>query len=331
MTERTRPPRGTARTLLVIGGTGFFGKSVLDAFARGLLAPWDIGRVIAQARDTGRLARESPELHGAGVTLVDADIARATELPAADYVIHAACSADAQRYRDDPEGERRSILAGVEHFCALAPAALPGARIVYCSSGAVYGAQPAGVAALDEAFAPAPVAGLADYKRAYAEAKREAEARIAALGHAGMSVAVARCFAFVGAYLPRDGHFAIGNFLADGVAGRPVAVAARHSVWRSWMHADDLVRWLLTIADAASPACPIYNVGSDEALLVEHAARIVAERFGTRALLPERTSDMVDRYVPDIARARRELGLSLTHDLASAVDTVAARLAEPCR
>lgn len=320
----------SGRTLLLLGGTGFFGKSVLDAFARGLLKEWGIGRVIALARDTGRLRRDCPELVGAGVELVDADLATATALPPADLVIHAACSADAARYRIDPAGERQAILRGVERFCAIAPA-LETAKIVYCSSGAVYGAQPADVAALDEAFAPAPAAELVDYKQAYAEAKREAEARIAALGERGMNVAVARPFAFVGAYLPRDRHFAIGSFLADGLAGRPVRVAARQQVWRSWMHADDLVRWLLTIADAASPACPIYNVGSDEALLVEDAARIVADRFGTSALVPERTSDAVDRYVPSIAKARAELGLTLTHDLASAVDDVAARLAEPCR
>lgn len=317
----------SGRTLLVIGGTGFFGKSVVDAFARGLLAEWGVRRVIALARDTGRLVQECPELVGAGVELVDTDIATATALPPADYVIHAACSADAARYRDDPEGERRNILRGVERFCELVPT-LGAARIVYCSSGAVYGAQPAEVAALDEEFVPTPTAGLVDYKQAYAEAKREAEARIAATG---LNVAVARPFAFVGAYLPRDRHFAIGNFLADGLAGRAVKVAARHQVWRSWMHADDLVRWLLTIADAASPACPVYNVGSDEALLVEDAARIVAERFGGHALVPERTSDAIDRYVPSIAKARVELGLTLTHDLASAVDDVAARLAEPCR
>jgi nucleoside-diphosphate-sugar epimerase len=320
----------SGRTLLLLGGSGFFGKSVLDAFARGLLAEWDVARVIALARDTGRLRRECPELVGPRVDLVDADIATATTLPDADVVIHAACSADAARYRDDPEGERRNILSGVDRFCDLAPM-LGAAKIVYCSSGAVYGAQPAEVAALDEDRVPAPATGLVDYKRAYAEAKRAAEVRIAMLGGAGLNVAVARPFAFVGAYLPRDRHFAIGSFLADGVAGRAVKVAARQAVWRSWMHADDLVRWLLTIADAASPACPIYNVGSDEALLVEDAARIVATRFGTSALVPERTSAVVDRYVPGIAKARGQLGLTLAHDLASAVDDVAARLAEPCR
>lgn len=46
-----------SKTLLVIGGTGYFGKSILDSFARGQLAPYGIGRVIAMARDTRKLRR----------------------------------------------------------------------------------------------------------------------------------------------------------------------------------------------------------------------------------------------------------------------------------
>ena len=49
------------RTLLVIGGSGFFGKSILDAFARGLLKPLNITHVIVMARNAQRLIKEAPE------------------------------------------------------------------------------------------------------------------------------------------------------------------------------------------------------------------------------------------------------------------------------
>ena len=42
-------------TLLLTGATGFFGKSILDAFRRDLLAPFGIGRIIALARSAQRL------------------------------------------------------------------------------------------------------------------------------------------------------------------------------------------------------------------------------------------------------------------------------------
>ena len=38
-------------SLLIIGGTGFFGKSILDSFQRGLLTPYAIDRIIVGARN----------------------------------------------------------------------------------------------------------------------------------------------------------------------------------------------------------------------------------------------------------------------------------------
>lgn len=318
------------RSLAVIGGTGFFGKSILDAFRRGLLTPWGIERVVAVSRRPDALAREYPELMGPGVELATLDITAVDgggTLPRADYVIHAANTTDARAYAADPLRERATILAAAEHFVTRATTDCPDAAVVYTSSGAVYGQQSADVAAITEDAPLADAEGLVAYKRDYAEAKRLAEQTIARYGSDRLArVAVARCFAFVGPYLPRDQHFAVGNFLADGMAGRPITVSARHPVIRSYMHANDLVRWLLTIADAATPACPVYNVGSDEGVDVADLAGRVAARYGVPVHLAERTGAPVDRYVPSIARATSDLGLSLTFRLDQALDATVAQL-----
>lgn len=316
----------TERSLLLIGGTGFFGKSFLDAHRRGLLKPWSIDRIVVVARSASSLGRDHPGLVTSDITLLDADAASASSLPAADFVVHAASTTDARRYAEDPKGERANIIGAIDNYIRIAQQVHRSSRIVFASSGAVYGQQPPELAELAEDFTPGEAGGLADYKRDYAEAKRLSEARIIELGAAGLRTSIARCFAFIGYYLPRDQHFAIGNFLADGLAGRPVRVAARKAVYRSYMHADDLVRWLMTIADAASPASPLYNVGSDEALTVGEVAKVVASRFRVTAEVPSITDPAIDRYVPSILRARRELGLELTYDLEAAVDEVATRL-----
>lgn len=316
------------RSLAVLGGTGFFGKSILDAFRRGLLQPWSIERVIAVARNPETLRTKHPELVGPGVELAALDVATAATLPRADYLVHAANTTDAKRYADDPKGERAAILAAADNFADRAAIDCPDARVVYASSGAVYGQQPEEVTGLDEDAPLAGAEGLVAYKRDYAQAKRLAEGRVARLGRErGVRVSVARCFTFVGPYLPRDGHFAIGNFLADGIAGRPVMVKAHAPVIRSYMHADDLVRWLLTIADNASVECPIYNVGSDEGVDVADLAQRVAARYGVEACVAERAASPTDRYVPAIGRAASELGLRLDLDLDRALDATVARLA----
>ena len=314
------------KSLLVIGGTGYFGKSILDSFARGQLAGYGIERVIALARHTRTLRDEAPQLIVPGVELIDGDIAVVNELPAADIVIHAAASTDATRYLERPEEERRNIQAGTFNYCRLAPDVHRHGKIVYVSSGAVYGTQPPDLEHIGEYYRVPDPDDIPAGKRDYAIAKRDAETAVRDLAANGLDVSIARCFAFVGPWLPRHLHFAIGNFIADGLAGHPIRVKAKGAVYRSYMHSDDLVDWLLRIALAGSPQCPAYNVGSDEGFLLGDVARAVADHFGVDADVPEISEAWVDRYVPATGKARAELGLALRYDLAAAIAQTAAAI-----
>jgi len=311
---------------MVIGGSGFFGKSILDAWRRGLLSPWGIDRVIVVARSASVLRQTHPDLLGDHVELIDADVGTAMSLPCADYVIHAASSTDARRYAEFPQEERANILQSIDNYCSIALTTHRNSKIVYTSSGAVYGQQPASLDRVGEDYEPGQAADLVAYKRDYAEAKRLAEGRIADLGRRGLTVSVARCFAFVGFYLPRDQHFAIGNFIEDGRLSRPIKVNAQKSVYRSYMHADDLVRWLMTIAHNGDTSCPVFNVGSDAGYTMGEVAKAVAARFAVEAIIPAITQPEIDRYVPSIDKAKSALGLDISLDLAAAIDDVARRL-----
>jgi nucleoside-diphosphate-sugar epimerase len=311
-------------SLLVIGGSGFFGKSILDAFKRGLLEPWSIDHIKVLARSASHLVATNPDLISKKVSLYDLDITRCTELPFADYVIHAAASTDVRNYLSRPKEERINIQLGTTNFCKLAPRYLSQSKILYVSSGAVYGQQPAHLEFIHENAELEDIATLEPGKQGYAAAKREAESHIIGLGREGLNVAIARCFAFVGLHLPRHQHFAIGNFIEDGLSGRPITVKARHTVYRSYLYADDLVSWLMTIVAKSTPYCSIINVGSSEAVLMSDLAKQMAQYFGVEAIVPALTESSVDRYVPSIQRAL-VLGCQKPLSLESAISaTIAA-------
>ena len=319
--------------MLLTGGTGFFGKSILDAFGRGLLAPFGVERIVAVARQASRLRAEAPELCSAAIELVDADVRDLDSTFDADLLIHAAASSDARSYRDDPGTEARIIVEGTRRVCEAARSAKRRPRLLYVSSGAVYGRQPRGVVAIGE-NTPWTVDADPD-KEAYVQAKRAAEAIVQDMAEcAGVPARIARCFAFVGPWLPLDKHFAIGNFIGNAWRGEPVDVRARHPVFRSYLHADDLAIWLLQLATAEGDRCEIFNVGSDEAVSIRDLASLVATVGGVGVALPKMSSaeaeDAVaqpDRYVPDIGRARRELGLEVTIPLRDAVERTLRSLA----
>ena len=314
------------KTLLVTGGTGFFGRSILDAHRRGVLGAFGIDRIVVVARHAHRLRAEAPELCSAAVELVEADVLTLDSAFDADAVIHAAASSDARRYDADPAAEARIIVDGTRRVCEVIRDARRRPRLLYVSSGAVYGRQSPGTSAMDER---APLsADVAGDKATYVQAKRTAESLVREFAAAeNVPARIARCFAFVGPWLPRDEHFAIGNFIGNALRGEPVEVRARHTVIRSYLHADDLAVWLLRLATAEGDGCETFNVGSGEAVALRDLAARVAAAGGVGVSFPESSSkgmlaplEPVDRYVPDVTRARNELGLTVTIPLRDAIE-----------
>ncbi len=301
--------------LLVTGGTGFVGTWLLaslvhacDRLALGCA-------IVVLTRDPAAFAAASPSLarHGA-VALVRGDV-RTFDFAAvggADAVVHAATPASAALARDAPLEMLDTIVEGTRRV--LDYARLQGRiRVLFTSSGAVYGAQPATLPAMDEDYrgGPDPLAT----SNAYHEGKRVAELRCAI--HAeryALDVTIARLFAFVGPRLPLDRHFAIGNFVADALAGGPIAISGDGTAVRSYQYAAEMTGWLWRIF-ARGAAGRAYNVGSEEAHDLASVARAVARIAGLDparvTIARERRADGdVDRYVPSTARARHELDLT---------------------
>jgi dTDP-glucose 4,6-dehydratase len=306
-------------TLLIIGGTGFFGKSILDSFQRGLLQTWSIDHVIVMARNVEGLKDKAPSLIVGKVTLISADISKMDYLPQAEFVIHAAASSVASNYLKSPLMERSNILSGVLNYCKLAKIFHQHSKILYVSSGAVYGTQSPELEMISEGYKFANPDDIPEGKRDYACAKRDAEKVFMGMGSSGLNVSVARCFSFVGPWLPLNQHFAIGNFIADGLAGREIEVLAKHRVYRSYMYADELVEWLMTIASASNQTCPIWNVGSEESILIDDLAQVVGCNFGLAPTESHYIVDKIDRYVPSTRKIQRELGIVMKMNLITAI------------
>ena len=63
-----------SRSLLIIGGTGFFGKSILHSFQRDLLSQFGIERIIVGARNIESFQNKFPELIDHRIELVKMDV-----------------------------------------------------------------------------------------------------------------------------------------------------------------------------------------------------------------------------------------------------------------
>jgi nucleoside-diphosphate-sugar epimerase len=308
--------------LFVTGGTGFFGKWLLETFAFAN-AELELGaELVALTRNRRRFLNSMPHLADRRDVQFHEGNVRTFDFPDGEFshIIHAATDASATLNELDPRAMFDVIVDGTSRMLAFAERC--GARrVLLTSSGAVYGSQPSGMTHISEEYLGGP--DLFSRSAAYAEGKRVAELLCGQAHYrTGIEIAVARCYAFVGPFLPLDRHFAIGNFLNDALCGGPVVVRGTGRDVRSYLYAADLASWLWSIL-VIGRACHPYNVGSDAAMCIADVAQSVAKLadcdvdFRGNASTPSASATY---YVPSVERAREELGLSVYTSYQTAIE-----------
>ncbi len=317
------------RRIFVTGGTGFFGRWLLESFAHVNRALALEAHMVVLSRDPEAFALKAPHLQqNRAIQFVRGDVrsfsvdeVRAQNCEASfDFFIHAATEASAQLNANEPLRMFDTIVNGTR--AALEFAVATGAkRFLLTSSGAVYGPQPSEMTHIPEDFSGGP--DCTQPGSAYGEGKRAAEL-LCAFFHKqhGIEPLIARCFAFVGPFLPLDTHFAIGNFIRDATAGGPIRIGGDGTPVRSYLYASDLAIWLWTILFRGLALRP-YNVGSAKDLTIAQLAAIVSEVVGDgMQVVQERVPDPAQattRYVPRNVRARTELSVAERIDLSEAI------------
>jgi len=314
---RSEPRALSGHRVFLTGGTGFLGRSLLDYFAESARVHGSDFELHVLSRTPEAFLERHPRcrtlpwlhLHQGSVT---------QPLPLRgrfSHVVHAAADTHARYAAAD---WMMQIVDGTRN--ALEFARRSGAsRFLLLSSGAVYGAQPASLARVDEAFTGAPAPTLPS--SAYGQAKRVAEQLCTAYRQEfGLETVVARCFAVVGEHMPLDGPYAIGNFIRDAMQGGSIRVAGDGTPLRSYLHARDAAHWFTTLLLAGQPG-EAYNVGSDAGRSIREVAELVAACLSpaSRVTVTSNAADGVRSvYVPSIAKAAT-LGLQVETALDEAI------------
>jgi nucleoside-diphosphate-sugar epimerase len=315
------------KRLFLTGGTGFFGKSFLECIGTYKKSnSLDLDLVILTRNSSAFIEKNSGLYDPSWISFHEGDI-QSFSFPKEkfDHILHFATPADATWNVTHPLEMFDTIVNGTRRVLDFA-AQSKVKSVLFASSGAVYGKQPSDCTHVPETYLGAP--DLTQANSSYGEGKRVAEY----LGNTysrkhGFDFKIARCFAFAGPHLDPDAHYAIGNFIRDAVSGKPLTIQGDGTPHRSFLYSDDLVTWLTKILLDGKNSTP-YNVGSDEDLSIKELATKIIKILNLSNEIVIKSAPTagkpVERYVPSIDLAKKDLGLKVYTSLDDSIKLTAA-------
>lgn len=292
--------------IVIFGGTGFVGTWLVAALLHAN-QQLELGiDVILASRNVKQALGKLNLIQSDPVTFFELDLRsdKHFEFGSADYYVHAATpsvsttgSSDIELVMDATIGGARNILSHIQRHPS-------NPSFLHTSSGAVYGPQPLDLAKRLERD-PTEVNTPAS---PYGRAKLTAEDMVRTATMDGLiRGSNPRLFAFLGPHIAVDQHFAIGNFLKDGLEGRKIRVSGNPRTVRSYLYPSDLTVWLIKLM--AEPHIEAINIGSDQSYTVLELATLVSSmtsNLGVDLLNPNLPAS---RYVPSTERGRNLLGV----------------------
>ena len=298
--------------IFLFGGTGFLGKWLTELFIfanRELCAGPEVTILTRRPADAITFFKVEERDR---IRFIEADLSSGVpDIDSQfDYFIHAATASVPKTGSDDQSQVRRASLNATDAIlnAAMKYANVP--RVIHASSGAVLGLQQAGYSSLPEVESTADPTGLSPY----AVTKILVEERLRAAQRDQIIRGFnPRLFAFFGPYMSLTDHFAIGNFLYDGLRGDKIRLNGNPRTTRSYLYPTDLIAWFLKLF--VYDGVDSLNFGGSTAIAMEDLAHQISEMTSRRGVVLGSSDALASHYVPDTRLTREKLNVNQLVDL----------------
>ncbi len=289
------------KTILITGGTGFFGRWLVESihYIDNQLKSKNNFIVISR-QNPKDLARKIPALESSIFNLHQADLNEDLALnQTINYVIHAA--SDVAAIKKNSSMDYRSIFTMTQNLIRATRHNVLD-KFLYISSGGVYSAS----------LKPAVESDLSlvveESIDSYAAAKRQSEILVNELP----SACSARCFSFVGPFC--DNHMAVMQMLQQ----ESIIVQSPSTV-RSFMYPTDLMISLFKLLFLKNKF-QVYNVGSDKPISLLELAYKLSNQVTVSSNHEAGSPALAGTYYcPDMQRFNHEYGPALITTLDEAL------------
>lgn len=292
--------------ILITGGTGLFGKSILNFLI--YIRKYYNFNITILTRNKYNFLFNYSNYNLDFINFINGDIRDFNPDKGYNYIIHAATPASDKLEKENPNEMYSIILDGTKNIINIAKK-MNVKKLLFTSSGAVYGEQYESIKSFKESYSGNPITY-------YGKAKKISEQLFL---DSNINVSIARCFAFVGPYLNLDIHFAIGNFIRDVIQNKNIIIKGDGRPLRSYLYTADLIIWLFTIL-LNSEDKSIYNVGSSNEISIYNLAKKVSNLVinytgNIEVLTKANYSYPTPKYIPDNSKIIEELKVKENYTL----------------
>ena len=278
--------------LLIVGGTGFFGKSILEYLSNSKLRKkFELIYILSKKKKINKENTNNLVIESINKNLLDIK-----KLPNVKYIIYLAklknSIQDIKAAKNFVKILNKKDLKEKTHF-------------LYVSSGAIYG-QTSKKKLINENYLLKEKRKkfLNSQKEDYSYAKIKCENIFLNCNVANIDVRIARCFTFTGEHLI-DNKFAIVEFIKSILNKKKITLKSNYNVYRSYMHAKEMSRWLINILLKNNIRYQIFNVGSEDKIELRKLTKLLALRFDIFLKNKKKTKKKIDFYVPSVLRYKR--------------------------
>ena len=272
------------KKLLILGGSGFFGNSIVEYGDSKKLIKDKISKIFILSRNNKKVNNNKKHIK---VEYISKNILDVKKIPQVDYIIYCLKSHSLKTSNNF-----------FNQFLKLLKTLNKKPKILFTSSGAVYGKN--------------------NNKKKDTENKpinlNSIKQKIADLGLKNYHVSIARCYTFVGKNIIKY-KYAVSDLINDALKEKLINLKSKKNVYRSYMHSDDLAEWLIKILKNSNKKCPIYNVGSDKVINLRELTKLISKISNVKSHLNKISSKEWDYYAPSTAKAKKELNLKISINL----------------
>lgn len=297
--------------ILVVGGTGFIGKTLLLHLA-------ELG--LSAATVSRNPQRRFLDTHLPQVRVLTPQALRKrpkrllSQLTGCVYLASAGRLGD---HRETPWREAERMLAPLMRMLHIVSDGVPApVPIVYVSSAAVYGRQSAPL--LSEALPPQPISP-------YGTGKVMAETAVAAAGRqSGCPVRILRPSTPIGRWQAGAARGVVGILMDAAQSGAAFRMNGDGSAERDYFDARDLARAIVAALRPDGPAYGLWNVGSGQGVPLSALLAEVEAVTGQTILVEQQPmpTGEVSRAVLDVRRIAEDLGWRAEIPLRSALEDI---------